>query len=238
MKENPFTNPKVREAINIAIDRETIVDIVLEGLGTPASQLMPEGFFGYNESLKVPEYDDAKAKELLTEAGYPNGFTMGLYCTADRLPGDGATCEGIGQMLTSIGIKTNVNAITKTVFFPAQARGDYSASMNGWGTLTGEAAYTLNAMVHSKDDEKGFGAYNRVHYKNPELDKKIEDASVELDDTKRRAMFEDAMALARNSNVVIPIVQLQAVWAAKKGKFDFTPRVDQDTLAMDIHPAE
>lgn len=238
MGKNPFLDPKVREAMDIAIDRETIVEVVLEGLGKPATQGMPAGFFGYDDSLTVPTYDPERAKALLAEAGYPDGFQVDLYCTGDRLPGDAAICQGLGQMFSAIGVDTGVNALSKTVFFPAQARGEYTVSMAGWGTLTGEAGYTLGSQIHSRDKEKGLGAYNRTLYSNLELDQLIEEGLVELDTDKRRKMFEEAMNMTRNARVLTPIVQLQTVWAAKKGKFDFTPRIDQDTLAYDIKPAE
>ncbi|WP_108257523.1 ABC transporter substrate-binding protein [Mangrovicoccus ximenensis] len=238
LDENPLTDPRVRAAIDKAIDRGTMVEIVLEGLGKPANQGMPPGFFGYSEDIPQPDYDPAGAKELLAEAGYPEGFQMDLYCTGDRLPGDAAICQGLGQMFSAVGIETNVNAISRTVYFPAQARGDYSVSMNGWGTLTGEAAYTLGSQVHSADPEKGLGAYNRVHYANPELDALIETGAAEMDEDKRRGIFEEAMEMTAEARVLIPIVQLQSVWAAQAGLLDYTPRIDGETLAYFIQPAD
>ena len=170
LAENPFRDLKVRQAIDYAIDRETMVDIVLEGLGKPANQMMPPDFFGSSEEIPMPEYDPAKAKELLADAGYPDGFEVDLYCTADRLPGDGAICQGLGQMLTQVGIKTNVNAISKTVYFPAQARLEYSMFMNGWGTLTGEASYTLGRSGALQRPGVKLGAFNRIEYNNDEVD--------------------------------------------------------------------
>ncbi|WP_138467140.1 ABC transporter substrate-binding protein [Poseidonocella sp. HB161398] len=238
LPENPLTSPLVREALGKAIDRDTMVEIVLEGLGKPANQLMPEGFFGSNPDIPWPDYDPKGAKALLAEAGFPDGFSMDLYCTGDRLPGDAAICQGLGQMFSAIGIETNVNALSKTVYFPAQARGDYSVMMNGWGTLTGEAGYTLGSLVHSADKEKGLGAYNRTGYSNPDLDAKIEDAMSEMDEDTRRDKFQEAMADTIETRVLTPIVQLQSVWAAKAGLLDYAPRVDGETLAYFIKPAE
>ncbi|SMF31129.1 peptide/nickel transport system substrate-binding protein [Tistlia consotensis] len=236
LPKNPLTDRRVRQAFSMAIDRKTMVDVVLEGLGKPAKEGMPAGFFGFDSAVPDPVYDPAKAKALLAKAGYPDGFQIDLYCTSDRLPGDAAICQGLGQMLSVIGIDVNVRATSKTVYFPAQSRGEYSVSMNGWGTLTGEASYTLSSQMHTKDPGKGLGAYNRIHYSNPDLDALIERGSVELDENKRRAIFEKAMAMATADRVLIPIVQLQTVWAARKGMLTFTPRTDQDTLAYYIKP--
>ena len=236
MEENPLRDIRVRQAIDHAIDRQTMVDIVLEGLGKPANQLMPPGFFGSNPDIPMPEYNPTKAKELLTEAGYPDGFKIDLYCTSDRLPGDGAICQGLGQMFTQVGIDTNVNAISRTVYFPAQANLEYSVFMNGWGTLTGEASYTLGGLAHSNDPEAKMGAFNRIEYKNPEVDRLMQQGATTLDPDARRKMYEEAMALIMADKAYISIVQLQTVWAAKAGMVEFDPRYDEDTLAFFIRP--
>ncbi len=237
LKENPFRDIRVRRAIDHAIDRETMVEIVLEGLGRPANQMMPPGFFGSSEKIPMPEYSPSKAKALLAEAGYKDGFEVDLYCTSDRLPGDGAICQGLGQMFTQVGIKTNVNAISKTVYFPAYSRQEYSMFMNGWGTLTGEASYTLGGLAHSNNPEIKLGAYNRLEYKNDNVDQLLQTGAKMMDENKRRATYEEAMETVMADKVYISIVQLQTVWGAKAGSFEFTPRYDEDTLAYFIKSA-
>lgn len=237
LDQNPLRDPKVREAMDLAIDRETMVEIVLEGLGKPANQMMPKGFFGSNESIPERTYDPAKAKALLAEAGYPEGFKIELYCTADRLPGDGAICQGLGQMLSQVGITVDVNAISKTVYFPAQARLEYSVFMNGWGTLTGEASYTLGSLAHSNNPDVKLGAFNRIEYKNDKVDALMQAGATMLDADERRAAYEEAMALTMADKVYIPLVQLQTVWGAKAGMLTFAPRFDEDTLAFFMQPA-
>ena len=237
LAENPLRDLKVRQAIDYAIDRDTMVDIVLEGLGKPANQMMPPGFFGSSEAIPMPEYNPVKAKELLADAGYPEGFEVDLYCTADRLPGDGAICQGLGQMLTQVGIKTNVNAVSKTVYFPAQARLEYSMFMNGWGTLTGEASYTLGGLAHSNNPDVKLGAYNRIEYKNDDVDTLLQTGAQMMDEDQRRATYEEAMEKVMADKAYISIVQLQTVWGAKAGMLKFDPRFDEDTLAFFMKPA-
>ncbi|MEM6615433.1 MAG: ABC transporter substrate-binding protein [Pseudomonadota bacterium] len=237
LPENPFRDLKVRQAIDHAIDRQTMVEIVLEGLGKPANQMMPPGFFGSSEDIPTPEHNPDRAKELLAEAGYPDGFEVDLYCTADRLPGDGAICQGLGQMLTQVGIKTNVNAISRTVYFPAQARLEYSMFMNGWGTLTGEASYTLGGLAHSNDPDVKLGAFNRIQYKNEDVDQLLQSGATMMDPDQRRATYEEAMEKVMADKAYISLVQLQTVWAAKAGMLEFDPRFDEDTLAFFVTPA-
>ena len=237
LDKNPFLDARVREALDLAIDRQTMVDVVLEGLGTPNNQMMAKGFFGWSADVPVRTPDIAKAKSLLADAGFPDGFQMDLYCTSDRLPGDGAICQGLGQMFAQIGVKTNVNAISRSVYFPAQAKKEYSAFMNGWGTLTGEASYTLGSLAHSPAPDLKLGAFNRIEYANPKVDALLQEAIKELDDAKRKALFEDAMELTMADRAYISIVTLQTVWAAKKGLLQMSPRNDEDTLAFFIRPA-
>lgn len=238
LDKNPLRDAKVREAIDLAIDRETMVDVVLEGLGKPANQMMPVGFFGSSEKIPTPEHSPEKAKALLAEAGYPDGFEIDLYCTNDRLPGDGAICEGLGQMFSQIGIDTNVNAISKTVYFPTQARKEYSVFMNGWGTLTGEASYTLGSLAHTPDKEVKMGAFNRIEYENKDVDRLLEEGAKEADADKRKALFEQAMEKTMADRAYISIVVLQSVWAGRADKVVVTPRADEETLAYFIKPAK
>lgn len=233
---NPLRDPKVREALDLAIDRKTLVRVVLEGLGRPANQLMPTNFFGGSKNLPERPYDVAKAKKLLADAGYPKGFEIDFHCTNNRLPGDSAVCEALSQMWARAGLKVNANALNGTVFFPAQQKGEFSLWMSGWGTLTGEASYTYGSLVHTADPKTGLGAFNKQGYSNPEVDALLQEGSRTMDDPKRRALFEKVTEISMNDRALIPTVQLQTVWAAKKGMLMVPSRVDQETLAYEIKP--
>lgn len=235
--ENPFADVRVRTALDLAIDRQTLVRVVLEGLGKPANQLMPEGFFGYASELPEREYDLERARELLTEAGYPDGFGFDFTCTNNRVPGDAVVCEALAQMWSRAGLQVNANALNGTVFFPASQRGDYTVQMSAWGTLTGEASYTYGSLLHTPDEALGLGAFNRTGYSNPDFDRIFQEAQRTLDDDKRRELFEESTVISMEERGIIPTVILQTVWAAKAGAFEFEPRVDQETLAYLIKPA-
>ena len=208
----------------------------MEGLGKPANQLVTPSIFGFNKALGERKYDVAGAKKLLTDAGYPNGFKMQFSFTQDRLPGDRQVGTSIAQMLAAVGIDAKADAQPAAVFFPARTRGEYSASMSGWGTLTGEAHYTLSSLAHSNDKEKKMGAFNVLNYKNPVMDKLLQDAAVEMDVAKRRKYLEDANALVEKDRQRLPIVAVSSAWAMQKDKVTIKPRVDEDTLAMNIKP--
>ncbi|MGQ0675724.1 MAG: ABC transporter substrate-binding protein [Rhodospirillales bacterium] len=238
LAKNPMQDPKVREAIDLAIDRRTLASIAMEGLGKAQNQLVTPSIFGYSKKLPERKYDPAAAKKLLAEAGYPNGFKTTFSFTSDRLPGDRQVGTSVAQMLAAVGIDAQANAQPAAVFFPARSRGEFSMSMSGWGTLTGEAHYTLSSIAHSNDKEKKFGAFNVLGYKNPAMDKLIQDAAVELDEAKRRLLLERANELVASDRPRLPLVAVGSAWAMQKDKVKITPRVDEDTKAMNIKPVK
>ena len=238
LEKNPLQDLRVREAMDLAIDRKALAEVAMEGLGKPVNQMVTPSIFGYNKSLGERKYDPAAARKLLAAAGYPNGFRIQFSFTQDRLPGDRQVGTSIAQMLAAIGIDAQANAQPAAVFFPARTRGEYSMSMSGWGTLTGEAHYTLSSLAHSNDKDKKMGAFNVLGYKNPVMDKLLQDAAVEMDLAKRRKYLEDANALLEKDRQRLPIVAVGSAWAMQKDKVTIKPRVDEDTLAMNIKPAK
>ena len=238
LEKNPLQDLRVREAIDLAIDRKALAEVAMEGLGKPVNQMVTPSIFGFNKALGERKYDPAAARKLLAAAGYPNGFRLQFSFTQDRLPGDRQVGTSIAQMLAAVGIDAQANAQPAAVFFPARTRGEYSMSMSGWGTLTGEAHYTLSSLAHSNDKDKKMGAFNVLGYKNPAMDKLLQDAAVEMDASKRRKLLEDANALLEKDRQRLPIVAVGSAWAMQKGKVTIKARVDEDTLAMNIKPAK
>jgi peptide/nickel transport system substrate-binding protein len=236
LPKNPFLDLRVREAIDLAIDRKALAEVAMEGLGKPANQMVTPSIFGFNKALGERKYDPVAARKLLADAGYPNGFKLQLSFTQDRLPGDRQVGTSIAQMLAAVGIDAQANAQPAAVFFPARTRGEYSMSMSGWGTLTGEAHYTLSSLAHSNDKDKKMGAFNVLNYKNVTMDKLLQDAAVEMDLGKRRKYLEDANALLEKDRQRLPIVAVGSAWAMQKDKVTIKPRVDEDTLAMNVKP--
>jgi peptide/nickel transport system substrate-binding protein len=238
LPQNPLRDPRVREAIDLAIDRPALAEVAMEGMGKPVNQLVTPSIFGYNKSLPERKLDIARAKKLLADAGYPNGFKTTFSFTNDRLPGDRQVGTSVAQMLAAIGLDVTANAQPAAVFFPARTRGDFSMPMSGWGTLTGEAHYTLSSTVHSNDPVRKFGPFNVLGYNSPQMDKLIQDAAIEMDVNKRRSYLEQANALVATDRPRLPLVSVGSAWAMQKSKVTIKPRVDEDTLAMNIKPAK
>lgn len=111
----PLNDVRVRKAIQMGIDRQAILDTVYSGKGTVQSGIFPPGLIGYNKDLPVIEYNPEKAKELLKEAGYPNGFEMEISQDSESVDSTVQTYELIQSMLAQIGIKVNINVDRKSV---------------------------------------------------------------------------------------------------------------------------
>lgn len=239
LRQNPFRDARVREAVDLAIDRPALAEIAMEGLGKPVTQMVTANIFGHNPDLPELKPNLDKAKALMKEAGYPNGFRVTFSFTNDRLPGDRAVGTGVAQMLARIGIDVNAAGQPAAVLFPARTRGDLSMVMSGWGTLTGEAHYTLSSVGHSNDPQRRFGAFNWRGYSNPKLDKLIQDAAVEIDEGKRKKLLQEANAEFMRERVSLPLVSISTAWALRKDRVKLErARTDEDTLAMDIAPAK
>lgn len=238
LDSNPFQDIRVRQAISFGVNRPAIASRVMEGLATPASQIITDGFFGWSPSAPELSYDVDQAKALLAEAGYPDGFQLDLHCTSDRLPMDGDICAALGPMLARIGIDTTVNATPRAVYFPAQSGREYSLMMNGWGSLTGEASYILSSMVHTKEEDGSFGVFNHFSYSNAAIDNLVEEALGAIDSDVRKSLLEDAMTLTMEDLMAIPIVNLSAIWAGDSTKLAYLTRADEDTLAINAIPVE
>lgn len=238
LSANPYRDPRVREAIDLAIDRRALAEIAMEGMGTPQGQMVTPNIFGFNPALPIPTPNVARARQLLAEAGFPNGFRMALNFTNDRLPGDRGVGTAMAQMLARIGIEVQANGQPSAVIFPARARGELSNIMAGWGTLTGEANYTYSSNAHSNNPQLRLGAFNWHGYTNPEMDRLIQAASVELDDAKRKELLQQVGALFNRERIALPLASVGSAWAMRRDRVTMqSGRADEETYAWDIAPA-
>ena len=134
--QNPFLDKRVREAVSKAINRPAIVERIMGGVAQAAGELLPVPLFGTSPDMKPAAYDPDGAKKLLAEAGYPNGFEVTLGTPNDRYINDEQIAQAVAQMLTRVGIKTAVDAMTATTFFSRRNKFDFSLYLAGWGADT------------------------------------------------------------------------------------------------------
>lgn len=233
---NPVRDARVREAISLMIDRAALVDRVLYGAGEPASQIVPEGVFGYNPDIPVPQANIDRARELLADAGYPDGFGLTIHGSNDRFSLDGEVAQAVGQLLARGGLTVNaVETLPYSVFAKAAGDNQYGAFLFSYGNSTGEASRGLMSVLHSYDRENKRGTLNRFRYSNPDFDAAIQAAVQIMGDAQRERALGEAAAIAFGETGLVPLYFQAVSWASRAG-IDYNPRRDERTLAMGARP--
>jgi peptide/nickel transport system substrate-binding protein len=232
--KNPLKDKRVRQALSLAIDRNAIVQRVMGGVAQPAANLLPYPMFGTTKELTViPKADPDKAKALLKEAGYPNGFAITLGAPSGRYINDAKVAQAVASMWTRIGVKTSVDALSPPVFFQNRDGYKFSAYLAGWSVTTGEMSNPLNSLLTTPDAKTGHGTTNRGRYSNLEMDKLVDQASATMDDKARSELLQKASGMAMADFALLPLHFELSVWAMKSG-LRYEGRVDQTTLAQGV----
>ncbi|MEO3472231.1 ABC transporter substrate-binding protein [Roseomonas sp. CAU 1739] len=241
LDRNPLKDPRVRQALSIAINRVALAERAMEGGAEPAGQIAPPGYIGNVPDLAIPRYDPARARALLAEAGYPQGFGLTIHCTGDRFAGDARSCQAIGQMFTAIGIKTEVETLPSAIFFRRANRGppgepEFSASLSMFFTTTGVAPEGMSTILRTWNPALNHGASNRGRYSDALLDRLLGEIETTLDDSRREALTEQAVRRAMEDVAIIPVFFVRSAWGTARN-ITLTPRGDQYTMATGIRVA-
>ncbi|MDB5414143.1 MAG: Peptide/nickel transport system substrate-binding protein [Rubritepida sp.] len=235
---NPLSDVRVRRALSMAINREGMTRQLMEGFAVPTGQLMPQGALGYDPSIPVPAYDVEGARRLLAEAGYPQGFRITLNGPNDRYVNDGEIIQAIAQMWSRIGVRTEVAAMPASMFFSRGLRDEYTVSLTGWSSSTGEADTSLTVMSATPDPPRGRGSALRPsHYTNPAVDALIDRALATIPTQQREALYQEVIRDSIQRDLaVIPLHHQVNIWATKPN-IAYAPRLQEQTRAMEFSPA-
>jgi peptide/nickel transport system substrate-binding protein len=234
LAKNPLKELKVRQALSLAINRNGLKAQIMDGFAAPTGQLLPEGAVGYTPDLKPDPYEPAKAKALLAEAGYPQGFQITLAGPNDRYVNDKQLVEAIAQMWTRVGVKTTVDTKPASMFFAEGARDLYTISLSGWGSDTGEASSSLIQICASVNPEKGRGAQPKPsHFARADIDAVIEESLATFDPDKRLALYIKAEKMTAAEEGFIPLHHQVNIWAMKK-HYSLRPRQQEGTRAYEV----
>jgi len=233
---NPLRDARVRRALSLAINRDGIVAQVMDGQASPSSQFLPQGAMGHDPSLQPDPYDPAAARVLLAEAGYPEGFTVALHGPNDRYINDAQILQAVAQMWTRACIRTRVEAMPSSTYFTRSARGEFSVSLLGWGTGTGEADSPLTSVVGTPDPARGWGGSNRSGFSHAGLDRLVDRALATLDAGEREGLYREATQVAISERPILPLHHQVNIWAARRG-LTYEGRSDERTMAMSLRPA-
>ena len=194
--------------------------------------MLPYPMFGASkEHAEAPKADVEKAKALLKEAGYPDGFTITLGAPSGRYVNDSKVAQAVASMWSRIGVKTNVEALAPSVFFKKRDSYEFSAYLAGWSVTSGEMLNPLASLLMTRNPEAGEGTTNRGRYSNPEMDKLAREAAGTMDDAKRAALLQKASNMAMDDFALLPLHFELSVWAMK-GDIRYEGRPDQTTLVQ------
>ena len=213
--KNPFKDRRVREAIYRAIDVDAIHRVTMRGQSQPTGSITPSVLGSTREAEARLPYDLNRAKDLLAQAGYPNGFSFTLDCPNNRYINDEQICVAVSAMLAKIGLKVRVNAQPRAIYFARMPKRDTSMYMLGWGGAITDAQTTLTPVLHSPDN-KGAGDYNWGGYVNKKLDQLIDAARVENDTAKRKRQIADALAEHNAQIHHVPLHRQVIPWAMRQ----------------------
>ncbi len=212
---NPLRDPRVRRAISLAINRNILVDNVMQGMAVAAGQFLPDGFYGVSQGLRPDRFDAAESKRLLAETGYPGGFGLTLTAPNNRYVNDGQLGEAIAGMLTRAGIRTRLDSEPSSQVLAGLRRGEVALLLWGWSSETGEPSGPLRFLVATPDPARGLGAANRLGYSNARFDAALSEA-LAASGAEREPLLRQATELVIGDAGLIPLLFQRLAWAMRR----------------------
>lgn len=230
--KNPFRDANVRKAVYQAIDIEAIKERIMRGLATPVPLLIANEQYSGSGDFKRWPYDPEAAKALLAEAGYADGFTVGMDCPNDRYVNDEAICQAVVSMLARVGVKVSLNAQPKAQYFAkVLAPGGYDTDfyLLGWTPSSFDSWNILTNLAGCRDETGAGSPFNLGGYCNEKVDELAKQIVVETDTAKRDALIKDAYTIMTEETSHIPLHQQSLVWGKRKN-IDIVQRPDNQVL--------
>lgn len=201
----PLKEKLVRQALNHAVDKQALIDAFYAGAAEPAINPMPPVVAGYNPDVQDYEYDPAKAKELLAEAGYPDGFEMELWAMPvprPYMPEGQKVGEALQSMFAEIGVKAKIVTYEWGTYLDKAKNGEADTFLLGWTGDNGDADNFLYVLL----DEDAIGSNNYSYYKNDEVHELLLKAQASSDQAEREELYKQAQVIIKDDAPWIPLV--------------------------------
>ncbi|MBY5985385.1 ABC transporter substrate-binding protein [Halomonas sp. DP5Y7-2] len=208
-----FQDPRVRQAFVYAINQEGIADRLMKGFATPAAQFSPDGYSGHNPELE-PRFDLDRAKELMAEAGYEDGFSITMMAPNNRYVNDAKIAQAVAAMLARINVTVDLKTLPKAQYWGEYDDRAADMMMIGWHSDTEDSANFHQYLTECPNADTGAGQYNAGNYCNPELDQLMVDANLELDLEKRGEMLQQLEQGLYDDAAFIPLHWQDLAWAS------------------------
>lgn len=195
-----FADERVRQAIRYAIDNKMLVETMLYGAGEPAYSVAPPNAFGFSEKVVPYEFNLEKAKQLMADAGYPDGFKCNLSVTDDSVKGE--ICQVIQSQLKEIGIECSIQVKEFGTWLDELGTGSHEMSFTAWVCVTGDVDYTYYSLLHST--QVGYPG-NDAFLKNDEVDKLVVAARQTADPAERQEYYDQLEELLGEISPYVPL---------------------------------
>ena len=204
----------MRQALYHAIDIDAIQKNTMRGLSKPTGAILPSPVTSTPEIERRLPFDRDRAKKLLADAGYPNGFEVTLDCPNNRYVNDERICQAVAAMWSQVGVATKVNAMPRALYFPKLEKTDTSIFMLGWGGASTDGIFTLQPVL-STWNGKGDGDFNYGRFTNAKINDLTAKVKVNMNQQERLAQIREAL-LAQNAEVnLIPLHRQVIPWASR-----------------------
>lgn len=231
----PTSDLKVRKAMYMAINEQEIINKLMRNHAKPAAQIPDPPTFGYNPDLGRMDYNPERARELLEEAGYGDGFEITLWCTTDRYIQDEQIGQAVVKYLQKVGIDAELNAIPKAIYWGKLKDKEPDFYMLGW--FDGAFSFTRTALklLHTPDPEQGYGVWNGAGFSYPEVDEVLEESIDMADEEKRLQTLQKVNRMYMEKVAIIPLHYQQQIYAVQEDAgINFTPRPDKWPIFWEI----
>jgi peptide/nickel transport system substrate-binding protein len=234
LDRNPLADARVRWALALAIPRGPISERLYSGMASPADQFASPAAEHRLEGVELP-HDPARARELLAQAGYPNGFRLTIHGPNGHFVSDDNLLQALAQAFTRIGVETRVEALPPANLFTRATNRDFSLFMTYFTSAL--TASGMRQVVMTRDPVVGHGPFNRQRYSNPAVDGPLNLALTTMDEARRKTLTQQAARALYDDMGVIPVINLRNSWAGRRDRVVYDPspsNYTQPTLAKPV----
>ncbi|GGC70216.1 ABC transporter substrate-binding protein [Siccirubricoccus deserti] len=219
LAKNPLADRRVREALSLAIPRSAIAQRLYQGQATPADQFAAPAAEHRLEGQPPLAFDPARARALLAEAGYPEGFRLTVHGPVNFFPSDDNLLQAVAQSFTRVGVETQIQTLPGPTLFTRATNREFSMFITFFSSWY--AINPIRQVVMTRDPVLGFGPFNRTRYSNPAVDRPAAEALVTMDEERRRALTHEAIRAMMEDKAVIPVVVLRYAWAGRRDRVTY-----------------
>lgn len=215
-RQPAFADARVRAAVVYTINNERIVKDVMKNFATAAGQLSPRGYVGHNPSLR-PRFDLDKARALMEQAGYSEGFDVTMMSPNNRYVNDALIAETARRMLADINIRANLTTMPKAQYWVKFDERAADIMLIGWQSDTGDSANIVEFLAMTPDASTGYGQYNSGNYSNPEVDRLVRESAKTTNPDRRAAILQQVETLLHHDAAFVPLHWQDRAWGARAG---------------------